>query len=161
MVLGALALVIADTERLRSAGLAALTRRRSRISVMKHKEENVKKLSRGVSALGVVALLALAVTAFAGARPATHKASIQACVLPARHEVVGSLRAVRPAVPGRRVQGCRRPGDDQPTPRATPQTQRSQADGCLANGAKVICSTSSTRPPARRSRTPPSRAGRR
>jgi D-xylose transport system substrate-binding protein len=108
---------------------------------MKHKGGiTVKKLSRGVPAVAAVALLALVATAVAGARPAAHKttkAAIQACVLlpdtksSARYELfdrpylAAAFKAAGVAATINNAQG-------------DAQTQRSQADGCLANGAKVV-----------------------
>jgi len=82
---------------------------------MKSKEEEfiVQKLFHGLSAIVAAALVAGLVASVAAARPDGHKASIDVCVLLARHEVVGAVRAVRPPVLGRGLQESGRSGDDQ------------------------------------------------
>jgi D-xylose transport system substrate-binding protein len=97
----------------------------------------MKKLYRGAAALAAIALLATIVTAVAGARPDTKKAAIQVCVLlpdtksSARYELFDRpylAKAFKAAGIPATINNAQ--GD--------PQKQRSQADGCMANGAKVV-----------------------
>jgi D-xylose transport system substrate-binding protein len=94
----------------------------------------VKKLYRGTMALAAVALFACVATTVAGA---AHKAGTQVCVLlpdtksSARYELfdrpylAAAFKTAGIAATINNAQG-------------DAQTQRSQADGCLANGAKVV-----------------------
>jgi len=110
---------------------------------MKSKEEEeliVQKLFKGLSAVLAVAVVAGLVATVAAARPAGqvgHKASIDVCVLlpdtksSARYELfdrpylAAAFKAAGVPATINNAQG-------------DAQKQRSQADGCLANGAKVI-----------------------
>jgi D-xylose transport system substrate-binding protein len=101
------------------------------------KEETLKKVSRGLIALFAAALMLAALASTAAARVTVHKASIEACVLlpdtksSARYELfdrpylAAAFKAAGVATTIVNAQG-------------DPQKQRSQADDCMANGAKVV-----------------------
>ncbi len=97
----------------------------------------MKKVSRGLLALIAAALVVTALASTAAARVATHHATVQACALlpdtksSTRYTLFDAplLKAAFKAA-GVSATVLNAQGD--------PQRQKSQADGCLAQGAKVI-----------------------
>jgi D-xylose transport system substrate-binding protein len=101
------------------------------------RRNTLKKVSRGLIALVSVALALAALASTAAARVSAHKQGTQVCVLlpdtksSARYELfdrpylAAAFKAAGVAATINNAQG-------------DPQKQRSQADDCLANGAKVV-----------------------
>jgi D-xylose transport system substrate-binding protein len=101
------------------------------------KEDTLKKISRGLVVLIGAALVVAAVASAATARVATKGAGIQACAL--LPDTVSSTRYTLFDAPYLKA-AFKAAGISATVvnAQADPQRQKSQADGCLAQGAKVI-----------------------